>query len=84
MSPDAAKTPTVGGKVLLQTRISFILSLAIGVTTRAVLPYICGTDAECERWWGGGVEGICLGTAVAAGKIRDIEYGSDSAGRHCM
>ena len=20
----------------------------------AVLPYICGTDAECWRWWGGG------------------------------
>ena len=54
VSPDAAKTPTVGGKVLLQTRISFIPSLAIGVTTRAVLPYICGTDAECWRWWGGG------------------------------
>ena len=33
---------------------------------------------------GRGVEGICLGTAVAAGKIRDMEYGSDSAGRHRM
>ena len=33
---------------------------------------------------GGGMEGICLGTAVAAGKIRDMEYGSDSVGRHRM
>ena len=34
---------------------------------------------------GRGMEGICLGTAVAAGgKIRDMEYGSDSAGRHRM
>ena len=51
-----------------------------GVATRVVQCYHISVGQMRNAEGGGEGEGICLGT----GKIGDMEYGSDFAGRHTM